>query len=198
MPLQGARKPTLERTSKIFCFWLRWQRCTWYIFFLFLFHTPTLQFLDKQSVTGVVPSSPRFLPSVFIVHRVQQSHCSSIFSSSVANSRCRAFRKSICAREKVPTRSYEYALGGIRTHDKLTHTRLEDDLIRHRGDRLDVRWRRRIAAGSWWWGNCGDQGVNQKSKLIQQWISNILLQSWPVRYHFSALCISPINRNACS
>ena len=30
-------------------------------------------------VTGVVPSSPRFLPSIFIAHRVQQSHCSSTF-----------------------------------------------------------------------------------------------------------------------
>ena len=29
-------------------------------------------------VTGVVPSPPRFLPSIFIAHRVQQSHCSSI------------------------------------------------------------------------------------------------------------------------
>ena len=27
-------------------------------------------------VTGVVPSPPRFLPSIFIAHRVQQSHCS--------------------------------------------------------------------------------------------------------------------------
>ena len=30
-------------------------------------------------VTGVIPSPPRFLPSIFIAHRVQQSHCSSIF-----------------------------------------------------------------------------------------------------------------------
>ena len=30
-------------------------------------------------VTGVVPSPPRFLPSIFIAHRVQQSQCSSIF-----------------------------------------------------------------------------------------------------------------------
>ena len=30
-------------------------------------------------VTGVVPSPPWFLPSIFIAHRVQQSHCSSIF-----------------------------------------------------------------------------------------------------------------------
>ena len=31
------------------------------------------------TVTGVFPSSPRFLPPIFIAHRVQQSHCSSIF-----------------------------------------------------------------------------------------------------------------------
>ena len=30
-------------------------------------------------VTGVVLSLPRFLPSIFIAHRVQQSHCSSFF-----------------------------------------------------------------------------------------------------------------------
>ena len=39
------------------------------------------------------------------------------FSSSVANSRSRAFRKSICAQEKVPTNLYAYALGGARTHE---------------------------------------------------------------------------------
>ena len=30
-------------------------------------------------VTGVVASSPRYLPSIFIAHRIQHSHCSSIF-----------------------------------------------------------------------------------------------------------------------
>ena len=39
------------------------------------------------------------------------------FSSRVANSRSRAFRKSICTQEKVPTNSHEYALGGTRTHE---------------------------------------------------------------------------------
>ena len=34
--------------------------------------------LDKPVVTGVVPS-PRYVPSIFIAHRVQHSHCSSIF-----------------------------------------------------------------------------------------------------------------------
>ena len=87
----------------------------------------------------VVPS-PRFLPSIFIAHRVQQSRC-------VANSRSRAFRKSICAQEKsLRIFTYEYALGRTRTHEtevrtsmhsggleltKLNYTRLEDNLIRH-------------------------------------------------------------------
>ena len=52
-------------------------------------------------VTGVVSSPPpRFLRSIFIAHRVQQSHCSSMFSSCVANSRSRALRKLICVQEK--------------------------------------------------------------------------------------------------
>ena len=88
-------------------------------------HTFTFQLLDKAVVTGVDPSPPRFLPSIFIAHRVQQSHCSSIFQSNDANSRSRAFRKSICAQEKVPTNLYEYALRGARTH--------ETDLYQARG-----------------------------------------------------------------
>ena len=47
------------------------------------------------------------------------------FSSNVANSRSHAFRNSICAREKVPTNLYEYALGGARTQ--------ETDLYQARG-----------------------------------------------------------------
>ena len=53
-------------------------------------------------VTDVVPSSPR-LPSIFIAHRVQQIPLLVDFSSSVADSRSHAFRKSNCAQEKVPT-----------------------------------------------------------------------------------------------
>ena len=34
---------------------------------------------QQAVVTCVVPSPSRFLPSIFIAHRVQQSHCSSIF-----------------------------------------------------------------------------------------------------------------------
>ena len=94
--------------------------------FFFFFSQVYFPASGQAVVTGVVPSSPRFLPSIFIAHRVQHSHYSSIFHRvSVANSRSRAFRKSICAQEKVPTNLYEYALGGARTH--------ETDLYQARG-----------------------------------------------------------------
>ena len=77
-------------------------------------------------VTGVVPSSPRFLPSIIIAHRVQQSHCSSIFHRvSLTHALAFSASKSICAQEKVPANLYEYALRGIRTH--------ETDLYQARG-----------------------------------------------------------------
>ena len=71
--------------------------------------------------TGVVPFFPPVLP--FNFYRALGSPIPLLvdFSSSVANSRSRAFRKSICAQEKVPTN----ALGGARTH--------ETDLYQARG-----------------------------------------------------------------
>ena len=47
------------------------------------------------------------------------------FSSSVANSRSRAFRKSMCTQEKTLTNLYECVFGGIRSH--------ETDLYQARG-----------------------------------------------------------------
>ena len=85
---------------------------------IFHFHTSTFQLLDKRQevVTGVVPSFPPVL--AFNSYRAQGSAIPLLvdFSSSVANSRSCAFRKSICAQEKVPPNLYEYALGGTRTH----------------------------------------------------------------------------------
>ena len=55
----------------------------------------------------------------------------------------------LCAR-KVPTIFYEYMhSGGL---ELLTYTRLEDDLIRHRGDRLTLTlaptlWRLEVGKG---------------------------------------------------
>ena len=63
-----------------FCRANRFHRLYRAVFFLFFFLTLfTFQLLDKAVVTGVVPSSPLLLPSIFIAHRVQQSPCSSIF-----------------------------------------------------------------------------------------------------------------------
>ena len=54
-------------------------------------------------VTGVAPSPPSSLPSIFIAHGVQQSQCSSIFHLVLlTHSRSRAFRKSNGAQEKSP------------------------------------------------------------------------------------------------
>ena len=47
-----------------------------FFFFFSRFYFPAS---GQTVVTGVVPSPPRFLPSIVIAHRVRQSHCSSIF-----------------------------------------------------------------------------------------------------------------------
>ena len=58
----------------------------------------TRRFYPKRSsaqdvVKGVVPSPPRYVPSIFIAHRVQLFHSAARrFSLHVANSRSRAFR----------------------------------------------------------------------------------------------------------
>ena len=76
-------------------------------------------------VTGVVPSPPPVLCLQFLSCLGFSNPTARRFSSSIANSRSRAFRKSIYALEKVPTNLYEHALRGIRTH--------ETDLYQARG-----------------------------------------------------------------
>ena len=85
-------------------------------------------------VTGVVPFPPfRLLPSLLLAHRVQHPLIVD-FSSSVANSRSRAFRKSISAQKKAHKNLYEYA-HGVFGLTKLNRTRLKDNnsLIHPRG-----------------------------------------------------------------
>ena len=43
----------------------------------FFIHTRIFPASGQAVVTGVVPSSPPFLPPILFAHRVQQSHCSS-------------------------------------------------------------------------------------------------------------------------
>ena len=85
-------------------------------------------------VTGVVPSSPRFLPSIFIAHRVQHSHCSSIFHR-VLLTHALALSASQFVHKKQSQRIYTSMHSAGLELTKLTYARLEDNLIRHRGDR---------------------------------------------------------------
>ena len=86
-------------------------------------------------VTGVVPSAPRFLPSFFIAHRVQQSHCSSTFHRALLTHALALSASQIVHKKKSPRIWTSMHSGGFEL-TKLTYTRLEDNLTRHRGDRL--------------------------------------------------------------
>ena len=87
-------------------------------------------------VTGVAPSSPRFSPSIFIVHKVQQSQrCSSIFHR-VLLTHALALSASQFVRKRKSQRIYTSMHSAGLKLTKLTYTRLEDSLIRHRGDRI--------------------------------------------------------------
>ena len=106
-------------------------------FFLFIylffahFHFPAS---GQAVVTGVFPSPPRFLPSTFTAHRVQQSHCLSIVHQ-VLLTHALALSASQFVHKKKSQRIYTSMHSAGLELTKLTYTRLEDNLIRHRGDR---------------------------------------------------------------
>ena len=101
--------------------------------FIYCFHTFIFQLLDKpwSQVSSLLP--PQFLPSFFIAHRVQQSHCSSIFHR-VLLTHALALSASQFVHKKNSLRIYTSMHSGGLELTKLTYTRLEDNLIRHRGD----------------------------------------------------------------
>ena len=108
-------------------------------FFFFFFSHFTFQLLDKpwSQVSSLLPPGACLQFLSRLLTGFSNPAARRFFISSVANSRSRAFRKSTCAQEKAPTNLHEYALGGARTHetDLYQLTRLEDNLICHRGDR---------------------------------------------------------------
>ena len=107
-----------------------------WIFFFFFCMLPLSSFWTSRGHRCVVPFPPWFLPSFFIAHRVQQSHCSSIFHR-VLLTRTHALSLSASQfvhKEKSPRVYTRMQSGGFEL-TKLTYTRLEDNLIRHRGDR---------------------------------------------------------------
>ena len=119
--------------------------------FFFFLHTFTFQLLDKpwSQVSSLLP--PRFLPSIFIAHRVQQSHCSSSVHR-VLLTHALALSASQFVHKKKSRRIYTSVHSAGLELTKLTYTRLEDNLMRHRGDRLDIRgvggryWNKNVSA----------------------------------------------------
>ena len=99
--------------------------------FFFFFRTLLLSSVWTSRELAVVTGDVTFSPvgSCFqFLSRIAFSNPTArrcLIESVVANSRSRAFRKSICAQEKVPANFYEHALGGVRTH--------ETDLYQARG-----------------------------------------------------------------
>ena len=105
-------------------------------FFLFFFTRIYIPASGQAVVTGVVPSPPRFLPSIFIAHRVQHSHCSSIFHRVLLTHALALSASQVVHKKKSQRIDTSMHSAGVLELTKLTYTRLEDNLIRHRGDRL--------------------------------------------------------------
>ena len=111
--------------------------------FFFFSHTSTFQLLHKPwSQVGVVPPPPRFLPSTFITHRVQKSHCSSIFYR-VLLTHALALSASQFVRKKKSQRKYtSMHSAGLEVTKPTYHTRLEDTNLIHtppgRADMKDI------------------------------------------------------------
>ena len=103
------------------------------LIYLFVFTHMYFPASAQAVVTGVVPSPPWFLPSIFISHRVQQSPSLSIFYR-VLLTHALAFRSaSQFMRKKKSPRIYTRMHSGGFELTKLTYTRLEDNLVHHRG-----------------------------------------------------------------
>ena len=105
-------------------------------FFISFFFTHIYFPASGQAVvTGVVPFAPRFLPSIFIAHRVQQFHCSSIFHRVLLTHALALSASQFVHKKKSPGIYTSVHSRGLEL-TKLTYNRLEDNLISHRGDRL--------------------------------------------------------------
>ena len=108
--------------------------CVFFTFFFPDFYK-YLPVSGQAVVTLIVSSPPGFLPSNFIVHRVQQSDCSLIFHRVLLTHVLALSASQFVHKEKSPRIYTSMHSGGFEL-TKPTFTKLEDNLIRHRGDRL--------------------------------------------------------------
>ena len=102
--------------------------------FFFFFRTLILSSFWTSRGHRCRPFSPPVLAFSFIAHRVQQSHCSSIFYR-VLLTHAFALSASQFVHKKKSQRIYTSMHSAGLELTKLTYTRLEDNLIPHRGDR---------------------------------------------------------------
>ena len=146
--LRGCNAPPPHnlRTRATSMFWLQGISCyatqsalTEYLVYIYFFSSSRIYFpvSGQAVVTGVVPSPPRFLPSTFIAHRVQQSHCSSIFHRVLLTHALALSASQFVHKKKSPRFYSSMHSGGFKlTKPTYRYTRLKDNLIRHRGNRL--------------------------------------------------------------
>ena len=123
---------------------IRYHTRSCHFFFLTHIYFPAS---GQAMVIVVVPSPPRFLPSIFIAHRVQQSHCSSIFHRVLLTHGLALSASQFVHKKKSPRIYTSMHSGGFEL-TKLTYTRLVDNLIRHRGDRSAI-YHARACRDSW-------------------------------------------------
>ena len=102
--------------------------------FFFFPHTSTFQLLDKQwSQVSSLLSPGSSLP-IRNAHRFQQSHCSPIFHRVLLTHALTLSASEFVHKKESPRIYTSMHSGGLKL-TKVTYTRLEDNLIRHRGDR---------------------------------------------------------------
>ena len=106
---------------------------SWYWYVLFFFWSPFYFYFPAsgQAVfSGVVLSSPRYVPSIFIAHRVQRSHCSSIFIECCSLTLSRFPRVNMCTRRSPYEFFTSMHAGGLEL-TQLAYSRHEDNLLHY-------------------------------------------------------------------
>ena len=117
--------------------------CSRYLFFLFvclfyfILHVLVVASFWISGCYGCRPFSPQVLACNFYRAWGSAIPLPDHFSSIVTDSRSRASCKSIL-HKKMSLRMYASVHSGELVLTKLTYTRLEDNLIRHRGDSIRV------------------------------------------------------------
>ena len=106
------------------------------IFFLFS-HTSTFPRLDKpwSQVSSLLSSGSwlQVLSRIGFIDHTARRFFRVLLTHALALSASQSLHK-----KKSPRNLYEYALGGVRPRETYLYTRVEDNLIRHRGDRCRI------------------------------------------------------------